>query len=802
MADEQQPRVGTVGPRPPRVYAALLGLIALGLLYGGVLLVGLKGSPYYLVAGIALAASAVLLWRGRRAGLWLYAAIVVVTIGWAFWEVGFSPWALMPRIVAWLVVGAWMLVPSFRRRLGGGPHHNAIIAHGARWTSFAVAILAAVAIGAILHLLTPARFDPRYQNGTAPYPSMPSLAADTGGGDWLEWGRDKAGSRFSPLTQINASNVQSLERAWTAPIAINPKAATAGVEATPLMIGDTLYTCNGLNEVFAIDAETGQRRWQAQPAGDHGRTCRGLAYYKTLNATGPCAERIIAATGVATLVAYDRQSGRLCPGFGRNGTVDLLAGLSKAPKGYYFVTSAPAVVRGRIVLGGWVTDGQYWGEPSGVIRAFDAVTGALSWAWDMGRPDRTGAPAPGETYTPSTPNSWAPISADERLGLVYLPTGSASADYVGMQRRPFDEKYGASVVALDVETGRLRWSFQTTHHDVWDYDVPSQPMLIDLPKPGGGIEQALLQSTKRGEIFLLDRRTGQPLRKVVERPVPQGHGVPGERLSPTQPFSEGMPSFRIPDMRENDMWGITPLDQLACRIQFRRARYEGPMTPPGLTPWISVPGTTGGMNWGSAAIDRDHHVMIVPTGNVAYYSRLITRKQADAQGLKPIGDYEFLKHAGGGPQANTPYAAEASFFLSPLFAPCQAPPYGMISAVDLVSGKLIWSRPLGSARDMGPLGLPTMLPLPLGTPLIGGPIATRAGLVFIAASGDRTLRALDIRTGKSLWQAYLPHGGFATPMTYISPKSGRQFVVVSTGSLYGLGTPSGAALVAFALPKQ
>lgn len=794
-ADGKQRRKG-----PPRLYPLLLLAISAALLYGGFQLFTLGGSAYYLTSGLVLALSAILLWRGRSEGAALYLILFTVTLGWSLWEVGFDWWALMPRLAAWIVVGAWMLIPAFRSRLsplGTGP----AFFRSRPMASIAIALVLAIAVGAVLHQMKPARFDPRYQNGVAAFPQSGTQASLTDSGEWSEWGRDKAGTRFSPLTQITPANVDGLKLAWSTPLAIAPKAQSAGMEATPLMIGDTLYTCNGMNEIFALDAETGKIRWQAQTAGDKGYTCRGVAHYRLPDANAPCSDRIIAATGVATMVAFDSRTGKRCAGFGKDGTVDLLEGLSKAPRGYYYVTSAPQVIRGRVVIGGWVTDGQYWGEPSGVIRAFDAVTGQLAWAWDMGKPDRTGAPPLDETYTRSTPNSWAPISADEELGLVYLPMGNATPDYFGGHRRPFDEKYSSSVVALDATTGRPRWNFQITHHDVWDYDVASQPTLIDLPTPNG-VRKALIQSTKRGEIFVLDRATGQPIRKVEERPVPQRGAVPEERLSPTQPFSTGMPSFRLPDVVESDMWGLTPLDQLYCRIKFRQARYEGPMTPPGLTPWITAPGTVGGMNWGSASVDLDHKVMIVTSGKIAHYSRLITREEARKRGLAPAKDDESLHKTGGPvPQEGLPYGADVAFFMSPLFTPCQAPPYGFISAVDLTSGKLIWTKPLGSARDSGPLGMPTILPIPLGTPLIGGAMTTRSGLIFVAASMDRTVRALDIRTGRILWHSGLPHGGFSTPMTYISPKSGRQFVVLSTGSLHGLGRPDGATLMAYALPK-
>lgn len=775
-------------------YAAFLALLAGGLLFGGAWLIGLGGSPYYLLAGLALGLAAALIWKRRREGAWCYWAIVAITLGWAVWEVGFAPWALMPRVVAWFVVGAWMAVPAFRRRL----KENSSRRRG-KPGFLLIAAAGSVALGTLLHSMAPLPPDPRFRRGVGPFPQLRESTAFTGlPGEWEEWGRDKAGSRFSPLTQITPENVRDLQPAWTSSLTMSDKARTTGAEANPLMVNGVLYTCNGNNEVFAIDAESGRRLWGTQTGGNYGHTCRGVVHFAVPGAKSTCSQRIVTATGDATLVALDASTGQLCPGFGADGKVDLNEGMPKAEKGYYHVTSAPGLVRGKLVVGGWVTDGQYWGEPSGVIRGYDAITGKLAWAWDMGAPDRIGVPPLGQSYTHSTPNSWAPMSADEELGLVYLPLGNPAVDYFGGLRRPFDEKFGSAVVALDAETGRLRWSFQTTHHDLWDYDVPSQPVLVDLPKAGGGVDRALVQGTKRGEIFVLDRVTGRPLRNVEERLVPQQGKVPEERLSPTQPYSVGMASFDMPRMQESDMWGITPLDELACRIKFRKARYEGEFTPPGTRPWITSPGTTGGMNWGSYSIDRDHKVMIVTTGRIAHLSRLIPRREADALGLRPGAA---LAHAGGGPQAPAPYAAEVDFFLSPLFAPCQAPPYGFISAVDLVTGKLIWSRPIGTARDTGPFGLATGVPLPLGTFMIGGAITTRSGLVFVAATADRTIRALDIRTGRQLWQHDLPHGGFSTPITYISPKSGRQFVVVATGSLYGMGRPDGVDLAAFVLPR-
>ncbi len=775
----------------PRLYALFLGAIALALLVGGAYLVVLGGSAYYAAAGLALAAVAVLLWRQQREALLVYGGIVAVTIVWSLWEAGLDGWALMPRIAAWLVVGAWMATPIFRRSLRPGP---ATAIRGLplfSWRFAALAGVFAIGLGTALQPLRSEPEDPRFQAGTGPFPDRRLAASTSSGSEWQHWGNDRGGSRYSPLEQITPANVTGLELAWSAPLSVSEEGKTAGLAATPLMVGDTLYVCNNVNEVFALDAETGERRWAHQADGAPGRTCRGVAYYAVPGETGLCAERILTATTTARLVALDAATGQLCPGFGDGGRVNLLEGMSEAPEGYYHVSSAPAIVRGKVVLGGWVTDGQFWGEPSGVIRAFDAVTGELSWAWDMGAPDRTGAPPPGETYTPATPNSWAPISADEELGLVYLPTGNATPDYFGGQRRDFDNRFSSSVVALDAETGRLRWSFQTTHLDIWDYDVASQPTLIDLPLADGSVVPALLQLTKRGEVFVLDRETGEPVHRVEERPVPQSGHVADERLSPTQPFSPALPSFRNADLREQDMWGLTPLDQLWCRIRFRSLRYDGTLTPPGLTPMLFSPGYVGGMNWGSGSVDPERGIAIFNSMNLTITGQLIPREEADRLGMEPVGGGSTgTEVAGDAPMLGTPYGMLREAFLSPLQTPCQEPPYGYMNAVDLVTGKLLWSHPYGEA--MGAT---------MGTPIIGGSITTRSGLVFMAGSIDAMFRALDQRNGEELWRAELPRGAHAVPATYLSRKSGRQFVVIAVGGNPGFGSQGDVQLMAYALPE-
>lgn len=785
-----------------RAYSVFLGLLGLILIAGGGYLVTLGGSPYYVLSGIALLAAAVQLWRLRRSGAAIYAGFVVLTIAWAIWEVGFDGWALMPRVVAPLVVGLWLLLPAVRRRLTGN-------APSRSFALFLGGVVAACLVGSGLHAMRDLPIDPLFQRGVAVGNGAPFTKAAAVTQDWPNYGGDAGGSRFSGLDQVTPANVSTLEPAWTYRIGGLHLQHKNNLQTTPLKVGDKLYACTADNVVVAIDADTGRQVWRTDPKTDisglsSAMTCRGVSYYKVPGGSGLCAGRVYTNTVDARLIALDAETGQYCPGFGKNGQVSLLAGMGEVTKGYYYVSSPPAVVRGRIILGGWVSDSQYWGEPSGVIRAFDAVTGELSWAFDMGRPDRTTLPPAGESYTRSTPNSWAPMSADEALGLVFVPTGNPTPDYYGGRRRPFDDKYSSSVVAVDATTGKPRWSFQAIHHDLWDYDVPSQPTLADIPGPQG-VQHILIQATKTGELFMLDRVTGKPLATVNEHPVPhEGALAPGERISPTQPFSDGMPSNRGPLLSESMMWGLTPLDQLWCRIAFRESWFDGQYTPPGLGRYTIVnPGYAGGSNWGSVTIDRDRGILITNSLRMANRVQLITRKDADARKMAALTkDTGHFGVGGGVPQLNTPVGALVSPFLSPLFMPCQQPPYGMISAIDLRSRKLIWTRRFGTAHDSGPLGIPSMLPIPMGVPSFGGSITTRSGLTFIGASQDRYLRAFETATGKLLWQVRLPAGGQATPMTFLSNRSGRQFVVIAAGGNNAVGTKMGDYIVAYALPKR
>ena len=774
---------------PRWVVGAVLLVIGAVLAVGGVKLLALAGSPYYLLAGLACLASGALIWREDPRGLLVYAAMLAGTVLWSVWEVGGAFWQLLPRLAGPAVIGFLLALPPVRRWLfGAGPDHPRRLV---RWLPAAAVAAAAVVLG-VTFATTPV-FE--VDDGHA----MALLSDEPVSTQWTDYGGNLSGTRHSQATRITPANVANLKPAWRFETgdtkAKRPEIKSISFMATPLMVDDKVVFCSPTGKVFALDADTGRQLWLRDPQAQIGNAqmlnCRGVSYHADPAAQGLCAKRIISMTVDGRLLASDLQTGMPCPGFGTAGTVNLNEGLGNVDPFRSYTSSPPAIVGDVAILGAYVRDNYTKNDPSGVVRAFDAKTGKLLWAWDSGRPDEAPPLAPGERWTRGSVNAWTAFSADPALGLVYIPTGNATPDHVGTHRSPMLERYASSMVALDVRTGRPRWHFQTVHHALWDYDLPAQVTLADMTL-NGRRARAIIVPTKRGEIFVLDRETGRPLTGIEERPVPRGN-LPGERYSPTQPFATGFASFAPPPLHEASMWGVTPLDQMWCRIRFRSLDYKGMFTPPSERGMLQWPGTFGILNWGGVSVDPERQLMIVNSAAIPQEVRLF--RHGDRTD-RPAAAKD--SHAPGYlPQFGTNYGVSLLPMLSPLGIPCEAPPWGKLSAVDLRSGKVVWSRTLGTTADTAPLGIAVP-----GAFNLGGSVNTAGGVTFIGATLDNALRAFETSTGQELWKASLPAGGQATPITYVSSKTGRQYVVIAAGGHAYMGTTPGDAVVAFVLPSS
>lgn len=503
-----------------------------------------------------------------------------------------------------------------------------------------------------------------------------------------------------------------------------------------------------------------------------------------------CAAKLFMPTADGRLLAINPDDGHLCASFGNGGQVNLWEGMPNYQPGGYYSTSPVVVTSKLVIVGGTVLDNWSTHEQSGVIRAYDVNSGKLVWNWDSGNPDQTAPLAPGQTYTANSPNSWSVSAVDEKLGMVYVPMGNQPPDQWGANRTPAVERYSSSIVALDLATGQVRWVFQTVHHDLWDYDVPSQPSLLDL-NIGGATVPALVQPTKQGELFVLDRRTGKPVLPVTEQPAPDG-AVQPDHTAPTQPRSQV--SFDPKPLSGATMWGGTPFDQLMCRIRFHKLRYEGRFTPPSLQGTIVYPGNFGVFNWGAVAVDPVNGWAFTTPTYLAFVSRLHPRPNDTALVVNkqpPKGSLPALNENFG-----APYAAELHPLMSPLGIPCQQPPWGYVAGVDLKTGRVAWQHRNGTVRDLSPLPLPFRM----GVPNLGGPIITAGGVAFLSGTMDYYVRGYDVRTGKELWRSRLPAGGQATPMTY-EGSDGRQYLLVVAGGHGSTGTKPGDSVIAYALPK-
>lgn len=607
-------------------------------------------------------------------------------------------------------------------------------------------------------------------------------------GTWYAYGGDAGGTRYAPLDQIRPDNVGNLELAWTYRTGElgegSPVADKLTFETTPLFFEETLYLSTAFGEVIALDAATGEERWRYDPGVDRSLNyselaSRGVSIWldPALNPDDSCAARVFIATIDARLIALDAEKGQPCRDFGADGQVDLSTGFRVDENPQYVdyqVTSPPAVVGDRVVVGSSIGDNWHAFTGSGAVRAFDARTGALVWTWN---------PLSQASGQVGAANAWSVISADLERDLVFVPTGSPSPDFYG-GLRPGANPYANSVVALRGSTGEVVWAFQTVHHDLWDYDVAAQPALVTVTRNGRSVP-AVAQATKMGSLFVLDRETGEPLFPVEERLVPQSR-VPGEVTSPTQPFPT-LPRPLMPQGRltAEDAWGINESDQAECRALLSKHENDGVFTPPSLRGTVMYPGNGSGTNWGSVAFEPEKEWLLVSTSRFATLVQLVQRdsleverSRADAAGE----DFEF------GSQEGTPYAVKRRTLLSSSGMPCNPPPWGTLAAVDLSSGDVQWEVPIGE-HDGQPIGLPNS----------GGPIVTAGGIVFLGATMDNQFRAFDLETGKILWSTELPLSAIATPMSYGIP-GGKQYIVIAVGGHGKMGLPTGDYVMAFALP--
>ena len=754
--------------RPILLVSGLVyGLIGLALAAGGVWLGLLGGSLYYVIAGIGILVTGGLLMAGRPGALWVYAAVLIGTLAWAVAEIGFDWWPLAARGDVIFLLGLWLLTPWITRALS----HRAGASRMTMTLPLWAGVVASVAVLAVGLLSSYHEIHGTIAAAASPPPQPPTGQPDE---DWRAYGRTESGQRYSPLAEITPANVKNLKVAWTFRTGDLPGANDPGettFEVTPIKVRDTLYLCSQHQRLFALDAKTGALRWsydpkvQNNPTFQH-LTCRGVSYHETaagaVDTTGApapadCPRTIFLPVNDGRMIALNAETGALCQSFGDHGTLNLQEGMGVQTAGFYEPTSPPIVSDKIIVIAGSVIDNYSTQEPSGVIRGFDIHTGRLVWAWDAGAADENALASATHTYTNNSPNSWMTASYDPKLGLAYMPMGVQSPDIWGGNRTPESERYSSALVALDINTGKRVWSYQTVHHDLWDMDLPSQPSLVDLATPDGP-RPAILQPAKTGNLFVLDRRTGELIVPAPERPVPQGP-APGDRLSPTQPFSEL--TFRPEKLLTGaDMWGATIFDQLACRILFHQMRYEGTFTPPSLQGTLVFPGNLGMFEWGGIAVDPVRQIAIANPIAIPFVSKLLPRgpdNPAAPNDAHPSGS-----EIGVQPMYGTPYGVVLHPFLSPVGLPCMRPPWGYMAAIDLKTMKIAWMHRNGTSRDSAPLPIP----IKMGVPSLGGPMTTAGGVAFLTSTTDYYIRAYDVTNGDQLWEDRLPAGGQSTPMTY------------------------------------
>lgn len=833
------------------ILSLLFAIIGAVLAVGGVRLAMLGGSPFFVAFGVVMLVTAVLIFKRSIAARWLYALLLIGLAIWSYSEVGYDWWPLASRMGMFLILGLLLLLPygvserRFERAwlplflvtgvVGLGTlgsltqdNHSIVgelpteivnatpdmgpvagdedwVAYGrtqygqrfspldkitpenvtqleAAWSYQTGDVKLPGDSGEFTYQATPIKIGNTLYLCT-PHNWAIALDADTGEERWVYKADIKPDANRQHQTCRGVSYWSGDESVATPAPAADDTADTAAdtapdVAADPAQAGDAAAATEVAQAPAAPAIPAARVVHPATPASSN-----------VSGVTGTCETRIFMPTSDAHLLALDPETGELCQEFGDNGSLNLMHNMPYHQDGYYYSTSPPVIVGNTLVIAGAVNDNYNVDEPSGVVRAYDTRDGRLLWNWDSGNPTET-APFDvnnlDQVYATSSPNSWAPLSADPTLGMVYLPMGNRTPDQLGMYRSEAEETYATSVTALDIATGQVRWVHQFVHHDLWDMDTPAQPTLVDLDMPEGRVP-ALVQPTKQGDVYVLNRETGEPIIPVTEVEV-STETIPEDHASPTQP--ESALSFNPEPLTEERMWGATAIDQMLCRIAFREHRYEGRYTPPSLQGTIVYPGNFGVFNWGGIAVDPKRQVMFGMPLQLAFTSRLIPQEE--------LGDVETnVGEQGVNSNEGAPYAVEMGPFLSPLGIPCQSPPWGYVAGADLRTGEIVWKHKNGTTLGM----TPDPIALPLGMPGIGGPMITGGGVAFMGAATDDFLRAYDLTTGKELWKAGLPAGGQATPMTYLDSE-GRQMVVLLAGGHGSIGTKLGDYVQAWRLPAQ
>lgn len=610
------------------------------------------------------------------------------------------------------------------------------------------------------------------------------------------------GSRYSTLQQINRDNVAELELAWEYRTGALPAGDLSGkfisFQDQPSLIEGNLVVCSTTRQVIALDPTTGEERWSFDPGNEplNSQKCRGVTHWMDAQAEEgtSCQSRIFIAASDNRLLAIDARNGQACSDFGNNGEVVVPTSIPEIFAGEVLPNSRPGLVNDVLVVGGMVADNQRQNAPSGRVMAYHARTGEFLWEFDT-VPRDPDSPAMATWKDGSEGfgggNVWTLMAADDELDMVYLPTSAPSGDFYGGDR-PGDNLYTSSVVALRGSTGEVVWHYQLVRHDIFDYDLPAQPILIDYPHEGKMVP-ALVQNTKMGLVFIFNRETGEPLIPIVERQVSQTGVVPGEVLSPVQPFPEGMPPLAPQSFSPDNAWGFTFIDRWLCRRQIEELNYGSIYTPPSERGTIFQPAAGGGPNWGGGAYDPESNIMIVPSNRVPMVVTLIPQPEGGSD--EDASEMEMNGMSFTFPMKDADYMYRVEPLLSPLGAPCSEPPWAALTALDLVKREILWEVPLGDLRKLAPVPVKWAL----GTPGAGGALVTAGGLAFIGYTLDDLFRAFDLKTGEVLWEADLPAAGIAVPVTY--EVGGEQYVVIAAGGHTMYGSTMGDSMMAYKLKR-